>query len=76
MSVSDRFVCWICGIGSAAQPNARSGVLQTKNMNPNQQQDATTMNTNSTRRLTNENCGSKGYRQWKVYTFFGFFGGA
>jgi hypothetical protein len=26
--------CWISGIGCAAQPNAQSGVLQTKNMNP------------------------------------------
>jgi hypothetical protein len=27
--------CWIGGIGLAAQPNARSIVLQTKNMTPN-----------------------------------------
>jgi hypothetical protein len=58
-----RSVCyWIGGIGWVAQLNARSGVLQTKNTNPSQQQDATMMNMNSTRRLTNENCGSKGYR--------------
>jgi hypothetical protein len=68
--------CWIGGIGWAAQPNAWSGVLQTKNTSPNQQQDTTTMNMNSTRQLTNENCGSKGYRRVEVYNFFGFFGGA
>jgi hypothetical protein len=59
-----------------AQPNAWSRVLQTKNTNPNQQHDATMMNTNSTRRLTNENYGSKGYMTAKSVYFFGFFGGA
>jgi hypothetical protein len=45
-----------------AQPKARSRLLQTKNTNPNQQQDSTTMNTNLRKLLKNENCGSKGYR--------------
>jgi hypothetical protein len=31
-------------------------------MNPNQEQDSTTMNTNSTKLLKNKNCGSKCYR--------------
>jgi hypothetical protein len=69
-----RSVCyWIGGIGLAAQPNAQSGVLQNKNTNPNQQSDTTTMNTNSTRRLTNENCGSKGYRTVESVYFFWLF---
>jgi hypothetical protein len=56
-----------------AQPNSRSGVLQTKNMNPSQQQDTTTMNMNSTRQLTNKNCGSKCYRiAESVYVFLAF----
>jgi hypothetical protein len=54
--------CWIGGIRCVAQPNARCGVLQTKNMNPNQQQDSTMMNTNSTKQLKNKDCGSKGNR--------------
>jgi hypothetical protein len=54
--------CWIGGIGWAAQLNARSRVLQTKNTNPNQQQDATIVNMTSIRQLTNKNCGSEGYR--------------
>jgi hypothetical protein len=54
--------CWIGGIRLEAQPNARSGVLQTKNINPNQQQDSTMLNTNSIKQLKNEDCGSKGYR--------------
>jgi hypothetical protein len=33
------------------QPKARSQVLQTENMNPNQQQDLTMMDTNSTKQL-------------------------
>jgi hypothetical protein len=45
-------------------------------MNPKQQHDATTMNMNSTRRLTNENCGPKGYKIEESVYFFGFFGGA
>jgi hypothetical protein len=53
--------CWIGGIKGVAQPNAQSGVLQIENTNPNQQQDSTMMNTNSTKQLKNENCGSKGY---------------
>jgi hypothetical protein len=58
-----------------AQPKAQSGVLQTKNMNPNQQQDSITMNTNSTKLLKNENCASKGNRTAES-VFFGFFIGA
>jgi hypothetical protein len=54
--------CWIGGIRGATQPNAWSGVLQTRNTNPNQQQDSTTMNMNSTKQLKTEDCGSKGYR--------------
>jgi hypothetical protein len=39
--------------------------------------DAIMMNTNSTRQLTNENCGSKGYgTAGSVQFVFGFFGGA
>jgi hypothetical protein len=45
-------------------------------MNPNQQQDSTTMNMNSTKQLKNEDCGSKGYRTVESIYFFGFFGGA
>jgi hypothetical protein len=62
--------CWIGGIGTAAQPNARSEVLQTKNTNPNQQQDATMINTISTRRLTNKNYDSKGYRTAEIVQLF------
>jgi hypothetical protein len=45
-------------------------------MNPNQQQDSTTMNTNSTKQLKNKDCGSKGYMTAKSVYFFGFSGGA
>jgi hypothetical protein len=65
--------CWIGGIRWVAQPNAWSGVLQTKNMNPNQQQDSTTMNTNSTKQLKNEDCSSKGYRTAERVWFFWLF---
>jgi hypothetical protein len=34
-----------------AQPKARSRVLQTENTNPNQQQDLTTIDINSTKKL-------------------------
>jgi hypothetical protein len=64
--------CWIDGIRLAAQPKAQSEVLQTKNMNPNQQQDSTMMNTNSTKLLKNENCGSKAYRAWESVHFLAF----
>jgi hypothetical protein len=62
--------CWIGGIRLAVQPKAHSRVLQMKNKNPNQQQDSTTMNTNSTRLLKNGNCGSKSYRTAKNYISF------
>jgi hypothetical protein len=41
-------------------------------MNPKQQHDATTMNMNSTRRLTNENCGPKGYKIEESVYFLAF----
>jgi hypothetical protein len=43
--------CWSGGIRRAIQPKARSGVLQTENMNPYQQQDSITMNMNSMKQL-------------------------
>jgi hypothetical protein len=64
------------GIRLAAQPKARSRGLQTKNTNPNQQQDSTMMNTDSTKLLKNENWGSKSYRTTENVYFFGFSGGA
>jgi hypothetical protein len=39
-------------------------------MNPNWQQDSTTMNMNSTKQLKIENCGSKGYRTAESEDFF------
>jgi hypothetical protein len=56
-----------------AQSIAQSRVLQTKNMNQNQQQDSIMMNMNSTKQLKNEHCGSKGYRTAEsVYFFLAF----
>jgi hypothetical protein len=65
--------CWIGGIRWAAQPNAQSGVLQTKNTNPNQQQDSTTMNMNSTKRLKMKIAALSDIGQRKVYNFFWLF---
>jgi hypothetical protein len=46
-------------------------------MNPNQQQDSTTMNTNSTKLLKNKKIAVvRAIEQRKVYNFFGIFGGA
>jgi hypothetical protein len=45
-------------------------------MNPNQQQDSTTMNTNSTKQLKNDDYDSRAIGQRKEYNFFGFFDGA
>jgi hypothetical protein len=55
------------------QPNARNGVLQTKNMNPNQQQDSAMMNMNSTKQLKMKIVALRAIGQRKVYNFFGFF---
>jgi hypothetical protein len=49
---------------------------KTKNMNPNQQQDSTMMNTNSIKQLKNEIVALRAIGQRKVYNFFGFFSGA
>jgi hypothetical protein len=59
-----------------AQPKARSRVLQTKNRNPNQQQDSTTMNMNTTKQLKTKIVALKAIGQRKEYNFFSFFGGA
>jgi hypothetical protein len=64
MDVVDRFVIGLLELGERHN-HAQSGVLQTKNTNPNQQQDSTMMNTNSTKQLKNKDCGSKGYRTAK-----------
>jgi hypothetical protein len=68
--------CWIREIRWAAQPNAWSRVLQTKNMNPNQQQDSTTMNTNSTKQLKMKIAVLRATGQRKEYNFLVFFSGA
>jgi hypothetical protein len=56
-----------------AQPKARSGVLQTKNTNPNQQQDSTTMNMNITKQLKTKIVALKAIGQRKEYIFLAFF---
>jgi hypothetical protein len=45
-------------------------------MNPNQQQDSTTMNMDSTKQLKTKIAAIKAIGHWKVYNFFSFFGGA
>jgi hypothetical protein len=55
------------------QPNARNGVLQTKNMNPNQQQDSAMINTNSTKQLKMKIVALRAIGQRKVYNFFWLF---
>jgi hypothetical protein len=55
-----------------AQPSARNGVLQIENTNPNQQQDSTMMNTNSTKQLKMKIAALRAIGQWKVYNFLAF----
>jgi hypothetical protein len=67
---SSRLVCCLsCGI-------RRAEYCKPKNMNPNQQQDSTAMNTNSTKQLKMKIVALKAIGQRSVYNFFGFFGGA
>jgi hypothetical protein len=49
MNIADQFIVGGVKIGKQHKPQARSGVLETKNMKPNQKQDSTTMDTNSTK---------------------------
>jgi hypothetical protein len=51
MNVADRFIVGVMELGEQHKSKAWSGVLKTKNMNTNQQQDSTTMDTNSTKQL-------------------------
>jgi hypothetical protein len=48
MNVADQFVVGVVEIGEWHKQRARSKVLETENMNQNQQQDSTMFDTNST----------------------------
>jgi hypothetical protein len=65
MNVAERFAIGLVELGERHNQMHRAEYYKPKNMNPNQQQDSTTMDTNSTKQLKNKNCGSKAYRTVK-----------
>jgi hypothetical protein len=71
MNVVDQFVVGVVELGEQHKPKARSRVLETENINSNQQQDSTTMHGHKLNKATeNENCGYKGYRIIESIYFF------
>jgi hypothetical protein len=62
MNVADRFVVGLVELGEQHNQMHSAEYYKPKTRIQTSDKDSTMMNTNSTRQLKNENCGSKGYR--------------